>query len=374
MKINGVPYRTIWPDPAAAGVVRIIDQRALPHRLVVEEIRSAEQMAEAIRGMHVRGAPLIGAAAAWGMALTVPSGGAATARGWRSRLDAAGALLKGTRPTAVNLAWAVERMLAIGTACGSPDEAWGRLRGEAQRICDEDVAACAAIGRHGLPLIREISVRKGGAPVNILTHCNAGWLACVDHGTATSPIYAAHEEGIAIHVWVDETRPRNQGAKLTAWEFAEHGVAHTLVPDNAGGHLMQHGLVDLCLVGADRVTRQGDAANKIGTYLKALAAADNHVPFYVALPASTIDWAVRDGVSEIPIESRAEDEVRCVEGLCDDGEMRSVRICPEGTHAANYAFDVTPARLVTGLITERGICPASEPGLLALFPERRGVS
>ena len=366
MKINGVPYRSIWPDPAAHGVVSIIDQRALPHRFVVEEIRSAEQMAEAIREMHVRGAPLIGAAAAWGMALAVPPGGA----GWRERLEEAGALLKRTRPTAVNLVWAVERMLAVGRGCASSDQARARLRDEAGRICDEDAAACAAIGRHGLPLIREISARKGGAPVNVLTHCNAGWLACVDHGTATSPIYAAHDAGLAVHVWVDETRPRNQGARLTAWEFAQHGVAHTLVPDNAGGHLMQHGLVDLCLVGADRVTRQGDAANKIGTYLKALAAADNRVPFYVALPASTIDWTLRDGVREIPIESRAEDEVRWMEGLDSDGELRSVRICPETTRAANYAFDVTPARLITGLINERGVSPATEQGLLGLFPER----
>jgi methylthioribose-1-phosphate isomerase len=370
MKIKGVLQRTIWPDAAAAGVVRIIDQRALPHRFVVEEIRSAEQMAEAIREMHVRGAPLIGAAAAWGMALAVPPG-CPPSYGWRNRLAEAALLLKATRPTAVNLAWAVERTLAVGQACDSPERARVRLCEEARRICDDDVAACAAIGRHGLPLIREIAARKAGAPVNILTHCNAGWLACVDHGTATAPIYAAHDAGIAVHVWVDETRPRNQGAKLTAWELGEHGVAHTLLPDNAGGHLMQHGQVDLCLVGADRVTRQGDAANKIGTYLKALAAADNRVPFYVALPASTIDWTVSDGVRDIPIESRAEDEVRCVEGRCPDGELRSVRICPENTRAANYAFDVTPARLITGLITERGICPASEPGLAALFPERR---
>jgi methylthioribose-1-phosphate isomerase len=367
MKINGVPCRSIWPDPAAHGVVRIIDQRALPHRFVVEKIHSAEQMAEAIREMHVRGAPLIGAAAAWGMALAVT----AEPRAWRQRLEEAGALLKGTRPTAVNLAWAVERMLAVGRACASPDQARARLRDEAARLCDEDAAACAAIGQHGLPLIREISARKSGAPVNVLTHCNAGWLACVDHGTATSPIYAAHDAGLAIHVWVDETRPRNQGARLTAWELAQHAVAHTLVPDNAGGHLMQHGLVDLCLVGADRVTRRGDAANKVGTYLKALAAADNRVPFYVALPESTIDWTLRDGGREIPIESRAEDEVRCVEGLDSEGELRSVRICPENTRAANYAFDVTPARLITGLITDRGISPASEPGLLKLFPERR---
>ncbi len=373
MKINGVPYRTIWPDPEATGLVRIIDQRPLPHRFVVEEIRSARAMAEAIREMHVRGAPLIGAAAAWGMALAIQPSGPGGSDDWRVRLGNAAHELQSTRPTAVNLAWAVERMLAVGQACASPEQARVRLREEAQRICDEDVAACAAIGRHGLRLIQEIAARKGGAPVNVLTHCNAGWLACVDHGTATAPIYAAHDAGLAVHVWVDETRPRNQGAKLTAWELGGHGVPHTLVPDNAGGHLMQHGLVDLCLVGADRVTRLGDVANKIGTYLKALAAADNGVPFHVALPASTIDWSRRDGVREIPIESRGEEEVRCVEGLTPDGELRAVRICPENTRAANYGFDVTPARLVGGLITDRGLCPATEAGLLALFPEQRAA-
>jgi methylthioribose-1-phosphate isomerase len=351
-------------------LVRIIDQRQLPHRFVVEEIRSVHAMAEAIRAMHVRGAPLIGAAAAWGMALAIQPSGPDGAGDWLIRLNDAARELESTRPTAVNLAWAVERMLAIGRACGSPEQARVRLREEAQRICDEDVAACAAIGRHGLRLIQEIAARKGGAPVNVLTHCNAGWLACVDHGTATAPIYAAHNAGLPVHVWVDETRPRNQGAKLTAWELGEHGVPHTLIPDNAGGHLMQHGLVDLCLVGADRVTREGDAANKIGTYLKALAAADNGVPFYVALPASTIDWSRRDGVREITIESRGEEEVRFIEGLAPDGEVRTVRICPENTRAANYGFDVTPARLLTGLITERGLCPATAAGLLALFPER----
>jgi methylthioribose-1-phosphate isomerase len=370
MKINGVSYRTIWPDPTTTGLVRVIDQRQLPHRFVVEEIRSAHEMAEAIRDMHVRGAPLIGASAAWGMALATQPSGFDGADGWLIRLGSAAQELKSTRPTAVNLAWAVDRMLAVGRACAGADEARVRLREEAQRICDEDVAACAAIGRHGLQLIREIAARKGGAPVNLLTHCNAGWLACVDHGTATAPIYAAHDAGLSVHVWVDETRPRNQGAKLTAWELGGHGVPHTLVSDNAGGHLMQHGMVDLCLVGADRVTRHGDVANKIGTYLKALAAADNGVPFYAALPSSTIDWSLRDGVREIPIESRAEEEVRCMEGLTADGEVRSVRICPENTRAANHGFDVTPARLVTGLITERGICPATEAGLLALYPER----
>jgi methylthioribose-1-phosphate isomerase len=371
MKVGDTHYRTIWPHPERDGVVQIIDQRWLPHRFVVEDIDSAEGMAVAIRDMHVRGAPLIGAAAAWGLALAANAAASAAAGGWYDQLLRAGGRLKAARPTAVNLAWAVDRLLAVAQTCGSADEAWARLRAEARRICDEDVEACAAIGRHGLRLIRELSVRKGGVPVNVLTHCNAGWLACVDHGTATAPIYAAHDAGIAVHVWVDETRPRNQGSRLTAWELGMHGVPHTLVPDNAGGHLMQHGMVDLCLVGADRVTRRGDAANKIGTYLKALAAADNNVPFYAVLPASSIDWSLFDGVREIPIESRAEDEVRFIEGLDADGQVRSVRICPEGTRAANYGFDVTPGRRLAGLVTERGICPATEEGLLSLFPERR---
>lgn len=369
MKIRGVSYRTIWSDPSRNDVICVIDQRQLPHRLVVEDIRSPVAMAEAIREMHVRGAPLIGAAAAWGMVLAV--GINASDRDWMRQLEHAGAMLKATRPTAVDLAWAVDRMMAVAQTCQVADEARTRLRTMAQQICDDSVAACAAIGRHGLRLVRDIAARKNGAPVNVLTHCNAGWLACVDHGTATAPIYAAHDAGIAVHVWVDETRPRNQGAKLTAWELGMHGVPHTLIADNVGGHLMQHGNVDLCLVGADRVTRQGDVANKIGTYLKALAAADTGVPFYVALPASTIDWSLRDGVREIPIESRTADEVRKIDGLDPSGHFTSVRICPEETPAANFAFDVTPARLIAGILTERGICPASESGLLTLFPERR---
>jgi methylthioribose-1-phosphate isomerase len=369
MKVDGTPFQSIWPHPEQEGVVRIIDQRQLPHHFVIEEISTSAGMATAIREMHVRGAPLIGAAAAWGLVLAAREAGANAAADWYGILVRSGDELKATRPTAVNLAWAVDRMLTAARACGSASEARLCLQAEAREICSEDVAACAAIGRHGLQLIRAISARKGGKPVNVLTHCNAGWLACVDHGTATAPVYAAHDAGIVVHVWVDETRPRNQGAKLTAWELGMHGVPHTLVPDNAGGHLMQHGLVDLCLVGADRVTRRGDVANKIGTYLKALAAADNGVPFYVALPSSTIDWTLRDGVREISIESRGEEEVRSMEGICEDGAVRSVRICPDGTRAANFGFDVTPGRLVTGLVTERGICPATEVGLRSLFPE-----
>ena len=371
MKVNGTSFQTIWPDPEREGVVRIIDQRQLPHRFAIEEVCTVEGMATAIRDMHVRGAPLIGAAAAWGLALAAHAAATNAAANWYEILVRSAEELNATRPTAVNLAWAVNRILTAARACSSAGEARERLRAEAGQICAEEVAACAAIGRHGLRLIQEVSVRKNGSPVNVLTHCNAGWLACVDHGTATAPIYAAHDAGLAVHVWVDETRPRNQGAKLTAWELGRHGVPHTLVPDNAGGHLMQHGLVDLCLVGADRVTRRGDAANKTGTYLKALAAADSRLPFYVALPSSTIDWTLHDGVREIPIESRSEDEVRFVEGLCEDGAVRSVRVCPEETRAANYGFDVTPARLITGLVTERGICPATEDGLQSLFPEQR---
>jgi methylthioribose-1-phosphate isomerase len=287
---------------------------------------------------------------------------------FRSFLHQAAHTLGQTRPTAVNLHWALNSQLQVLQQVATPSEAVERLRQNAEAILDADEEQCRQIGLHGLGLIEEIYARTGQT-VNILTHCNAGWLACVDWGTATSPIYQAHDRGIPIHVWVDETRPRNQGAKLTAWELGQHGVPHTVIPDNAGGHLMQHGRVDLVIVGTDRTTRQGDVANKIGTYLKALAAHDNGVPFYVALPSSTLDWTLRDGVNEIPIEQRSPDEVKYMDGLSPHG-VTSVLICPESSPAANYAFDVTPARLVTGLITERGICAASEAGLLSLFPEQ----
>ncbi len=362
MNVDGVPHRTIWPDPDGAGI-RIIDQRWLPHEFRVVTLPDVEAAAVAIRDMWVRGAPLIGATAAHGMALAMardPSD---------AGLDAAYGLLIGTRPTAINLRWALDRMRGAMAPLAPPARAEAALT-LARAICDEDVEINRAIGDAGLPLIEAIAARKGGAPVNILTHCNAGWLATVDWGTATSPIYRAAEAGLPVHVWVDETRPRNQGAQLTAWEMASHGVPHTLIVDNAGGHLMQHGEVDLVIVGTDRTTASGDVCNKIGTYLKALAAQDTGVPFYVALPSPTIDWTLRDGLREIPIEARDDFEVTHVWGLGADGIPGAVRIGPAETRGANPAFDVTPARLVTGLITERGICAASEAGLRGLFPER----
>ena len=334
-------------------MVQLIDQRFLPHQFVIEEVTTVAGMAAAIREMHVRGAGLIGAAAAYGMYLATVEG---------VDLDKAAAQLKATRPTAVNLAHAVDRMmdeLARG----------GDARETAEAIATEDANFCRRIGGHGLDLIREIAQRKNGRPVNVLTHCNAGWLAFVDHGSATAPIYAAHDLGLPVHVWVDETRPRSQGSKLTAWELGEHGVPHTIIADNTGGHLMQRGEVDLVLVGTDRTTYTGDVANKIGTYLKALAAKDNGVPFYVALPSSSFDWKMRDGLAEIPIEERAAEEVKHAEGW-SEGRQVEVRITPERSAAANYGFDVTPRRLVTGLITERGICQPNEQSILALFPER----
>ena len=373
MNVHGRHFRTIWLKEDDPAVVQIIDQRRLPFAFVIEDLGTVDDMAVAIKDMHVRGAGLIGAAAGYGMyiaAITAPRDPA----GFDAFMQAAAAQLKATRPTAVNLEWGVDRQLAAMAAAGDDVEAKidAALR-TAQEIADEDAEFCRRIGEHGVRLIEEISERKGGEPVNVLTHCNAGWLAFVDYGTATAPVYAAHDRGIPVHVWVDETRPRNQGARLTAWELGEHGVPHTIIPDNVGGHLMQHGLVDLVITGTDRTTYTGDVANKIGTYLKALAAHDNEVPFYVALPSSTFDWQMRDGVAEIPIEQRDATEVRFMEGDAGngDGSTATVRITPERSPAANYAFDVTPARLVTGLITERGICAASEEGVLGLYPEKR---
>ena len=364
---HDTPIRTIWLDPDDPSVVRTIDQRQLPHAFVVHEMRDAEDGAFAIRAMVVRGAPLIGATAAWSLYLSALRSTGADDPIGLIRADAA--KLELSRPTAVNLKWAIDRVLAA--ICGAPpgaDLVALTLR-EAESICDEDVAICEGIGRHGLPFIEEVAARKRGGPVNILTHCNAGALATVEWGTATAPIYMAHERGIAVHVWVDETRPRNQGSQLTAWELAERGVPHTLIVDNAGGHLMQHGHVDLCITGTDRTTANGDVANKIGTYLKALAAHDNGVPFYVALPSTTIDWAAADGLREILIEERDAAEVVNVRGIFD-GEVRDVSTIGSATPVSNFAFDVTPARLVTGLITERGVCAASRAGLEFLFPER----
>ncbi len=358
--------QSIWVDPRKRRVY-IIDQRALPHRLVIETITSVEAMARAIREMHLRGAPLIGVAAAYGFYL-------ACVRAQRRRLgpgflEEASRLLSATRPTAVNLAWALERQHRAVAAAGDAADRSALALEAARRLEAEEIECCARIGRHGLGLITEIHRRRAGAPLQILTHCNAGWLACVRHGTATAPIYAAWKNRIPVHVWVDETRPRNQGARLTAWELARSGVPHTVIADTSGGHLMQHGRVDLVLVGSDRTTRRGDVANKIGTYLKALAAQDNRIPFYAALPSSSIDWGLTDGVEEIPIEERSGEEVRHVRGLAGR-RMREVLVPPRDSPAANYAFDVTPARLVTGLITERGICPASEDGLQLLFPDK----
>ncbi|MFZ1220252.1 MAG: S-methyl-5-thioribose-1-phosphate isomerase [Chthoniobacterales bacterium] len=361
MNVDGRHYRTIWPKPGDERVIQIIDQRALPHRFVIEEVRTLEEMAAAIREMHVRGAGLIGAAAGYGMYLAT----------FEADLNAAAEQLKAARPTAINLAWAVDRQMKVIAAAQSPEERQAVAFRTAQQIADEDAEYCRRIGEHGLQLIRTLSEKKGGGPVNVLTHCNAGWLAFVDYGSATSPVYAAHDAGIPVHVWVDETRPRSQGSKLTAWELGEHGVPHTIIADNAGGHLMQRGKVDAVIVGTDRTTFTGDVANKIGTYLKALAAKDNGVPFYVALPSSSFDWKIRDGVTDIPIEERGAEEVSHADGF-HAGAHVEVRVAPEKSPAANYGFDVTPRQLVTGLITERGICDANEQSILKLFPEHSG--
>jgi methylthioribose-1-phosphate isomerase len=363
MKINGTHYRTIWVADDGWSV-EIIDQTKLPHVFEVVRLESVEDAATAIRDMLVRGAPLIGATAAYGVCLALrldPSDEA---------LSKAVATLAATRPTAINLRWALERMTdeASGHA---PEQRATAAYATAAAICDEDVEICRRIGEHGLGIFRDLLEAKGEGPLNILTHCNAGWLATVDWGTALAPIYMAHDAGLDVHVWVDETRPRNQGASLTAYELGGHGVPHTVVVDNVGGHLMQHRMVDVCIVGTDRTAASGDVANKIGTYLKALAARDNGVPFYVALPHPTIDWTVMDGIREIPIELRDAAEVTRMAGRAATGEVVEVDIVAPGSPAANYAFDVTPAKYVTGLITDRGVCEASHDGLLTLFPEKR---
>ena len=365
MLVDGVARRTIWL--AEDGwAVEIIDQTRLPQDFAVVRLEGLEDAAHAIRAMLVRGAPLIGATAAYGMALALRADASSES------LEHGAETLLATRPTAVNLRWAIEDLLARLRNLPAERRAEAAYA-RAAEICDEDVALCQAIGEHGLGLIQEAAANKApGAPVDILTHCNAGWLATVDWGTALAPIYRAHDAGIPVHVWVDETRPRNQGANLTAWELGQHGVPHTVIVDNAGGHIMQHGRVDLCITGTDRTTRTGDVCNKIGTYLKALAAHDNGVPFYVALPGPTIDWTLDDGIAQIPIEERDGAELLDITGRAADGSVASVRIAPEGCPVANFAFDVTPARLVTGLITERGVCPASAGGLADLYPERAG--
>ncbi|MEL6673517.1 MAG: S-methyl-5-thioribose-1-phosphate isomerase [Bacteroidota bacterium] len=372
MNINQQSQRSIWYDPAQPGGVQVIDQRHLPHEWRIARLETVEEAARAIKEMWVRGAPLIGATAAFGMYLAVremPEG--AQPEVWLSQCAAR---LLDTRPTAVNLQWALDRQMAAlqgRTEVAVLEDTALKL---ALEIADEDAEICRMIGVHGLPLIEKIAAEKPGQVVNILTHCNAGSLATVDWGTATSPIYQAHQAGIKVHVWVDETRPRNQGARLTAWELGQQGVPHTIIADNSGGHLMQHGQVDLCIVGTDRTTYTGDVANKIGTYLKALAAWDNGVPFYVALPSPTIDWSIRDGVKQIPIEVRGGEEVRFMRGWCDrTGQVEKVRIVPADSPAENHAFDVTPAKYVTALITERGVCPATEEGIASLFPEMKAA-
>ncbi|MGB6539199.1 MAG: S-methyl-5-thioribose-1-phosphate isomerase [Xanthobacteraceae bacterium] len=365
MKVDGKPMRSIWIE-ADGWSVGIIDQTALPHRFTVTRLASAEAVAHAIRAMLVRGAPLIGAAAAYGICLAARTDASDEA------LDRAYAMLIATRPTAINLKWALDEMMAAIRNRPRLERSAAAYR-RAAEICDEDVAINNAIGRNGLALIEAVAARKKvGERVNVLTHCNAGWLATVDVGTATAPIYLAHDKGLPVHVFADETRPRNQGASLTAWELGRHGVPHTVIADNAGGHLMQHGLVDLVIVGTDRVAANGDVCNKIGTYLKALAARDNNVPFYVALPSPTIDFSVADGLKEIPIEERSADEVATIAGRTADGRIESVRVIPDGSDVTNHGFDITPARLVTGLITERGIIAASRAQLAAAFPERAG--
>ena len=369
MRIRDRHYRTIWLHPEKENTVCVIDQRHLPHEFVTAELRTLEDACCAIRDMQVRGAPLIGVTAAFGMVLAsleAPNGPDFDA--W---MQEAAARLITARPTAVNLAWAVHRQMETLRRATLPADKRRALLENAKHLADEDAENCRKIGAAGFSLIADIHRKKKDGPVNILTHCNAGWLACVDWGTATSAIYQAFEAGIPVHVWVDETRPRNQGASLTAWELQQHGVPYTLIVDNAGGHLMQHGRVDLVLVGTDRTTRAGDVANKIGTYLKALAARDNGIPFYAAVPSSSIDWSLRSGLREIPIEERSADEVKYMPGLTEDGKSGRVLIAPREAPVSNYGFDVTPARLVSGLLTERGICPASEDGLLSLFPEKR---
>jgi methylthioribose-1-phosphate isomerase len=362
MKISGTHYRTIWPT--AAGTVRVIDQSRLPFEFATIDLETLEDAAHAIRTMVVRGAPLIGATAAYGMALALRSDAS------DARIDEAARILEATRPTAVDLAWASARMRKVLAEIAPSERADAAFR-EAAAICDASVEQCRSIGAHGLEIIRA-AARTAGRTVNILTHCNAGWLACVDWGTALSPIYMAHDAGINIHIWVDETRPRNQGAALTAFELGAHNVPHTVIADNLGGHLMQRGQVDMVIVGSDRTTAAGDVCNKVGTYLKALAAYDNGVPFYAALPRSTIDWSLEHG-ADIPIEERSPIELTHITGRTRSGVTETIRVVPEGSRALNLAFDVTPARLVTALITERGICAATHAALQDLYLDRRAT-
>lgn len=366
MLVSGQHFRTIWlqePFP----IINIIDQRFLPHQFVIEELHTVKDVVGAIKEMKVRGAGLIGATAGYGMWLAAIE--SAHSNSFDESLQKAAQQLRSARPTAVNPEWAVDRQLKAIAKGETIDEKICIAKQTAADIADEDATYCQSIGKHGVGIIEEIAKQKNDEPVNILTHCNAGWLAFVDYGSATAPIYEAAKRGIKVQVWVDETRPRNQGASLTAWELLNQGIPHTVIADNTGGHLMQHGMVDLVITGADRVTCCGDAANKIGTYLKALAAFDNAIPFYVALPSSSFDWNIKNGLKEIAIEERSGEEVKYIEGLCE-GEIKKVLLTPEKSPAANYGFDVTPARLISGLITERGICKADEESILQLFPQK----
>ncbi|SHO51430.1 S-methyl-5-thioribose-1-phosphate isomerase [Desulfopila aestuarii] len=365
MKVNGTQYRTIWPETNSPEIINIIDQRQLPFAFVIEQLTTVSQVVDAIRDMHVRGAGLIGATAGFGMHIAACC---APDNRFMEHMQNAAKALGESRPTARNLKWAIERVMKEVSTQTSVSDKRRAAFSTACAIADEDAEFCKKIGEHGRKLIEEISRRKNGQPVNILTHCNAGWLAFVDYGSATAPIYGARDAGIPLHVWVDETRPWNQGAKLTAWELQQEGIDNTLITDNAGGHLMQIGMVDLVIVGTDRTTRTGDVANKIGTYLKALAARDNNIPFYVALPSSTFDWNLDNG-QEIPIEIRSGGEITEVTGTDASGSLQTVTLAAPGTRAANYSFDITPARLVTGLITERGITAATPAAIAQLFPE-----
>ncbi|MBK7712582.1 MAG: S-methyl-5-thioribose-1-phosphate isomerase [Bacteroidales bacterium] len=367
MKIGNKNYQTIWLDENDPATVCVIDQQKLPFVFEIKNLRSVDDVYEAIENMTVRGAPLIGAAGAFGLYLATLEITSQT--NIREHLSNAARYLISCRPTAVNLSWAVNYALEKLNRDHSPASLSGTALDAALEICEMEKEYCRQIGNHGLKLIESLSEKKGGAPLNILTHCNAGWLATIDYGTVTAPIYLAHDKGIPLHIWVDETRPRNQGAKLTAWELGEYGVPHTLIPDNTGGHLMQQKMVDVVFIGSDRTTGSGDVANKIGTYLKGLAAFDNNVPFYALFPSTSIDFSIRDGLSEIAIEERDPEEVTTISGFAN-GKMESVRICPENTAAANYGFDITPARLITGLITERGICKATEKEIKKMFSDK----
>ncbi|UCH13575.1 MAG: S-methyl-5-thioribose-1-phosphate isomerase [Bacteroidales bacterium] len=367
MNIAGKEYNTIWVKENDNSIIQVIDQSFLPFEFRIKELSSVEDVYTTIKDMHIRGAPLIGVAAAFGIYLALVKYDQNTPL--NEYLLSAAEKLKSSRPTAINIKHAVDSQLEVINMYNTADEKRNAAFKNALKISETEKENCRLIGEFGLPVIKNISHQKKGSPVNILTHCNAGWLACIDYGTATAPIYMAHDSGINVHVWVDETRPRNQGARLTAWELEQHGVPFTIITDNAGGHIMQHGLVDIVIVGSDRTTITGDVANKIGTYLKALAANDNNIPFYVALPSSSIDWNIEDGINEIPIELRDSDEIKYIQGLIN-GKIKNVMITGDNFPARNFGFDVTPAKFVNGLITERGICKANKSSIISLFPEK----